>query len=494
MVEGLPPDAQLDRELVRRYGFEKFVELAWDQAETAEHVIEPHEAVVCAHLQAVYEGRILRLLINIPPGLTKSLLTNVFFPAWIWTMNPKFKIGCVSNDESLTLRDARKCRALIESDWYRARWPEVKLIGDSNKLSEFTTQQGGVRCSFTVRQQITGWHFDMVLLDDLHKPQSFTVGDGTKEAEYVRSWYTETLPSRFLDQKTARKVIIMQRLAENDIAGHVLENDEGYEHLMLPMEYEPERKFKTSLATDWRTEPGELLAPIRYPREVVDNLKATFANNRITSSQFQQNPIPGEGSVFKASWFENRYTELPDRLQIFHSVDATFKKAETSDFVAITTWGALAGEFFLVDGLCLRMGFVETVKAVKRAIAKWGYYTSLLIEAKANGDAIVDQLETDGVQRIVPIQPGAYGKQTRAHAVTGLLESGAVYFPKHEPPWWDEYLRQMLYFPAGKHDDYVDSTTQALSYMSGQSAARLVAALSNISRFNKVNHDRWRNK
>ncbi len=259
MNEELPPDVALDRELVNRFGFAKFVELAWDQAETAHHVIEPHEAVVCAHLQAVYEGKILRLIINIPPGLTKSLLTNVFFPAWIWSLNTKFKIACISNDQALTLRDARKCRALIESEWYQDRWPHVKLEGDSNKLSEFTTTDGGVRCSFTVRQQITGWHFDMVLLDGLHKPQSFNIGEGKAEAELVQNFYTETLPTRFLDQKTARKVLIMQRLAEDDIAGYLLESDEPYEHLMLPMEYEPDRKFQTSVGTDWRIEPANCL-------------------------------------------------------------------------------------------------------------------------------------------------------------------------------------------------------------------------------------------
>lgn len=488
----LPEDAALDVELVKRFGFNKFVELAWEQAETAPHVIEPHEAVVCAHLQAVYEGKILRLIINIPPGLTKSLLTNVFFPAWIWTLNPRFKTACISNDQALTLRDARKCRSLIESEWFQARWPDVEIESDSNKLSEFTTKQGGVRCSFTVRQQITGWHFDMVLLDDLHKPQSFTVGDGKVEAELVRNFYTETLPTRFLDQKTARKVLIMQRLAEDDIAGYLLESDEDFEHLMLPMRFEKERAFKTCVGEDWRTEEGELLAPVRYPIEVVDNLEATFANKRIISAQFAQNPIPGDGSIFKVDWFTKRYTELPPRIQIFHSVDATFKKTETTDKVAITTWGACAGEYFMLDALNKRMGFVDTVKAIKRFVAKWGYYTALLIEAKANGDAIVDQLETDNVKRIVPIQTGSYGKVTRAHAVTGLLETGVVSFPEVEQPWWEEFQRQMLSFPAGKFDDLVDSTTQALSYMSGQNVATLMAALNNIKRFNKVQHGRWK--
>ncbi len=154
--------------------------------------------------------------------------------------------------------------------------------------------------------------------------------------------------------------------------------------------------------------------------------------------------------------------------------------------------GACAGSYYLLDAVNARMTFTQTVAATKRQTNKWGFYTALLIEGKANGDAIVDQLETDGVKRIITVQPGSYGKVTRAHAVTGLLETKSVFFPAVEQPWWEEYLRQMLSFPAGKYDDLVDSSTQVLSYMSGQNVATLMAALSNIQSFNKNTGKKWR--
>lgn len=454
-------DEALDRALVKRFGFERFVKLAWSQVMPDELVWERHMSEVCAHIDAFIHGDITKLIINIPPGMSKSVLCNVFAPAYAWIVNPAFRMGFMSNERSLTNRDARRCRALIESEWFQARW-SMKMMDDSNKIEEYTNEHGGSRSCHTIRQQITGHHWHMVFIDDPHDPANYKRGDGP---EGVAEWFDHVLPTRFINKADSRIVIVMQRLADDDLVGHILENErDEWVHLCLPMEA-TDNPVKTPIGGDWRTTPSELLAPGRFPRDEVEKQKRKWPA-RIASAQYQQDPVPTDGNIFLAHYFDHRYKAIPDGAAIYLSFDMSFKDSVTSDFVVGTAWALAERKYHLVDMVRGRWGFTDTLRQTLLFTSRYPEYRGLLIEEAANGNAIIDALRKGGHgNKIIPVKTGRVSKEERAFAVTPLMENGAVLFPQNEPSWWTDFIQECLRFPAGKHDDIVDSVTQALLYL-----------------------------
>lgn len=256
----------------------EFVKQAW-------HVIEPgqdyvhgwHIDFICAHLEAITDGVELeggevynRLLINVPPGAMKSLLTSVFWPAWWWgpRNEPHKRFLCASHSQSLAIRDSTKMRRLITSHWYRERWGDrVILTGDQNAKTKFETTATGFR-EAVAAGSITGSRGDVVIIDDPHSVES-AASDAMRQSTI--EWFTEAVPTRLNNPKRSAIVVIMQRLHEEDVSGVIVSRKLGYDHIMLPMRYDPGRAKTTMLGVDDpREEEGELLFPARFPEEVVD--------------------------------------------------------------------------------------------------------------------------------------------------------------------------------------------------------------------------------
>ena len=283
----------IEKELCRR-SLAEFVRQAWP-------VIDPgmplkwgwHMDAICEHLEAVTNGELTRLLINVPPGTSKSSLVNVYWPAWEWITKPSTRIISASHEQELAIRDTTKMRRLITSEWFSERWP-IKLTADQNQKTSFENDATGFRQARAVKS-MTGRRGDRVIWDD---PQN--VEDAFSEVERPKAIrvFQETLPTRLNDPEKSAVIIVMQRLHEEDVSGFILSDDYGYEHLCLPMEFEPERKCYTSIGwEDPRTEEGELLFPERFPREVVERDKkimGTFAY----AGQMQQRPAPRGGGFF----------------------------------------------------------------------------------------------------------------------------------------------------------------------------------------------------
>ena len=233
------------------------------------HVLEPAAELkwgwcldaICEHLQAVHDGRIKRLLMNVPPGCMKSLTTGVLFPAWEWGPGARsdLRFLTTAHKETLAIRDNMKCRRLIQSDWFQERWP-VKLTGDQNAKSKFENTETGFRESMSFTS-LTGSRGDRVIIDD-----PLSVDDAFSEAalQAAEDTFLEAVPSRVNNNDSAI-IVIMQRLHERDTSGIILANDLGYEHLMLPMRFESNRRCVTSIGfRDPRTRDGELLFPERF--------------------------------------------------------------------------------------------------------------------------------------------------------------------------------------------------------------------------------------
>lgn len=454
--------ARIDREEVRRGGLSRFVSLAWQHVGgIGAFVPNWHIDLVCAHLEAVTRGEISDLVINIPPGSAKSLLTAVFWPAWEWIDHPHHSLLTGSYDIGLVRRDASRTIDLLRSPWFTSRWGE-RLPGNAKlAASDFRNSLGTHRLGTTPKGRATGHHFRAHAIDDPIKPRDAAGGamQSTAALDEVRLWYHETLSTRFASQVDRRRVLTMQRLHEADLAGEVIAEGEATA-VVLPMRFDPARRCETPWGRDPRTEPGELLFPARFPEAATRKLEVDLGQYG-TASQLQQQPTPRGGSILKRELFR-RWTSLPDKGAWVLSIDATFKDLAASDYVAMQIWLAAKGNYYLAERWRLRLDLPATVSLVRSILATWPQVYHTIIEDKANGPAIEQTLrhEFPGLVAV----PTMGGKLARANATAPILEAGRIYIPDGRP-WVDEYLGELSRFPAAKNDDEVDSTTQAILYL-----------------------------
>lgn len=460
----------------------EFVKQAW-------HLVEPSTPLkwgwaldaICLHLQAVSDGQIHRLLMNVPPGSMKSLLTNVFWPVWEWGPldMPHMRFLSTAHKQDLAVRDNIKCRRLIQSEWYQSRWPIV-LMGDQNAKTKFENDKTGFReaMAFT---SMTGSRGDRVTLDD-----PLSVDDANSDAALAaaESTFREALPTRVNNDESAI-VVIMQRLHEKDTSGIILSEKLGYEHLCLPMRYEAARKCRTSIGfEDPRKEEGELFFPERFSEKTVKNLELTLGQYA-TAGQLQQRPSPPGGGILKIDRFQLWPTsrELPVFDFVVQSVDGAYTKDTMNDPSAFGAWGVFtySGKrgVMLLDCWADHLSFPELrTKLIEEWHALYGKSTSrkgkkadvFLIEAKASGLSLIQDLRQANIPA-VPYNPGQADKINRAHQAAPILELDCIWIPESnkEPgkfvTWARPFINEVEKFPTGKHDDQVDQFTQAIIYL-----------------------------
>lgn len=489
----------LDRHIVREGGLAELVQMVW-------HIVEPatelkwnwHLDLICKHLEAVSKGEILRLLVNIPPGSMKSLLISVFWKVWEWTERPGTAWMNASFDGSLTLKQANQVIKILESDFFQKRWgseavftPEEIANGAqritfdkrlAQAASEFSLEQGGYSFATSVGGKGTGRHVDIQIVDDPIKPKDARGGNslGARLKE-VSEWWGTTMSNRHKDPKTFRRVIVMQRLHQSDLAGLAIKAGE-YVCVVLPMEFEGKRKCKTEWGEDPRTEDGELLWPDRFDEKWVANAKKpTELGISGYNAQCQQRPSPPGGGVFKAAnrrhWKQG---QLPTRFdQIIQSWDCTFKNLETSDFVAGGIWGIKDSDFYMLDGVNARMTLTETCNAIIAWQKKWPFARAKIIEDKANGPAVADVLARK-VPGLILVNPLG-GKEVRANACEPYWTAGNIWLPELSPEnstWFAPMIEDQLeYFPNSEYDDLIDQMTQAILYLETKNMAGYVAGI-----------------
>ncbi len=459
-----------------------FIRGAW-------HVLEPstpyvhnwHIDAICEHLEAVSRGEIKQLVINIPPGHMKSLITCVFWIAWVWLSKPSWRVLCASYAKDLALRDSGKTRDLILSDWYQETFqPTWKLKGDQNVKSFFANTASGYRMSLSVGGAGTGFRGDCTVVDD---PLKVADAHNLKKRTKANDWYNTTYTSRVNDMRNAQRVVIMQRLHDEDLAG-VLEKQGGYEFLVLPSEFEPENRRTTSIGwTDPRTESGQLLFEELFPPEVLAAAKVSLGSYGF-AGQHQQRPAPADGGIFKRAWFgywhfadnplppvfvrlpdgsliECRSVALPKSFdEAIQSWDMAFTATNTSSFVVGQVWARSQANRFLIDQSRNRVTFTDTLHEVEALTAKWPATYLKLVENKANGPAVIDVLH-EKISGLVAVNPEG-DKVARASAVTPEFESGNVYFPHPKLYGWvDEAVERWIAFPNADMDE-IDAGSQAL--------------------------------
>jgi predicted phage terminase large subunit-like protein len=451
----------IEREACKR-SLSTFIQRAWGELEPGQPYVHGwHMDAISEHLQAVSDGQIKRLLINIPPGTMKSMSVGIFWPAWEWGPlgHAHMRFIGASHEERLATRDNMRMRRLITSEWYQRLWPTA-LVNDQNEKTYFENDRTGWRQSCPVKS-MTGRRGDRVVWDDPHSVEDAHSDAKLEEANRI---FRETLPTRLNNPDRSAIVVMMQRLSQRDVSGIILDaGDLGYEHLCLPMEYEPQRRCVTVLGhPDPRTEEGELLFPGRFPREVVERDKKIMGVYAV-AGQFQQRPTPAAGGLFE-----------PDMIQIVDVLPANVVEwcrgwdlagTLTGDYTVGAKLGRLSdGRFIVAD--------------VRRDRLK-SHERDLLIKNTADLDG------RGRVHQSIPQDPGQAGKGQVAgfakmlagHHVTFSLETGeksvrATPFASQvnvgnvlmlKAPWNVDFIAELRLFPAGSYDDQVDAASRAFN-------------------------------
>lgn len=504
----------LKRELLRRRaretqacegGLYEFVRYFW-------HVLEPKTRFVdgwamraiCEHLEAVTAGRITRLLINVPPGFSKSLLVNVFWPAWEWGPMglPHLRTISFSYAAHLTHRDNGRFRDLVTSRAYRNLWGDV-FSTTSVGVEKISNNCTGWRFATSVLGVGTGERGDRVCLDDPHN-----IAEGESDVKRTRTvrWFDEAMSNRLNDLEKSAIVVIMQRVNEADVSGHIIDK-EDYCHLLIPMELDGHRPPNAIGWQDPRIEIGDLAWPERFSDKALTKFRA---NAFMWSSQYQQTPEPRGGGMFRRDWWRMYPLPVgksaPPFEYIIASLDSAYTKQERNDPSGFTVWGVF---FDRTGNPCIMLIQAwrrhleihgETVDRLpgeterdwqRRSRDKWGLVEwvaydckrlgvhRLIIEAKASGLSVAQEMQRlyRGHGFSVTLENPEGDKYARAIAIAHLFTDGLIHVPAELDDPNDEtsglvprqfgqtLIDEMAVFPNGRYRDLTDSTTQAFKHL-----------------------------
>ncbi len=424
-----------------------------------------HIEVVTSALEACRRGEITRLVINQPPRSLKSHCASVAFVAFVLGHKPDARIICASYGQELANKHALDCRTIMASAWYQALFPHTRLSSERQALPEFVTTKHGFRLSTSVGGVLTGRGADFIIIDDPLKPDE-ALSDTQRKA--VNDWYDHTLYSRLNDKRTGRIILIMQRLHEDDLVGHVL-GTEPWKVIRLPAiaEEDEPHVIQTPYGTRrFKRHAGEALHAEREPLEVLNRLRETLGEYNF-AGQYQQAPAPLGGGLVKAEWFKTYTTaDLPAKFEMtFQSWDTANKPTELSDYSVCTTWGIKEKHLYLLHVFRKRLGYPELKRAVGQQAEAFSPQT-ILIEDKASGTQLIQELVGAGMHAIQKYEP-TMDKTTRMNTVTSTIENGFAHLPD-KAAWLGEYLHELTSFPNGKYDDQADSTSQALDWFKQQ--------------------------
>lgn len=432
-----------------------------------------HLELVAAALEECRLGETTRLIINQPPRSLKSHCATVSFPAFLLGHDPTAQIICASYGQELANKHALDCRTILSSKWYQQAFPATKLSPERQALPEFMTTRLGFRLSTSVGGVLTGRGADFIIIDDPLKPDE-ALSETQRCA--VNSWFANTLYSRLNDKRAGRIILIMQRLHEDDLVGHILAM-EKWKLIRLPAiaDCDETHAIQTPYGIKLHErKAGEALHPEREPLQVLQHLREVQGEYNF-AGQYQQAPAPLDGGMIKASWFKSyRSNEVPSKFEmILQSWDTANKATELSDYSVCTTWGVKEKHLFLLNVYRKRVGYPELKRAVREQAVLFSPQT-ILIEDKASGTQLIQELVGEGIYQIKRYEP-AMDKIMRMHSVTSMIENGFVHLPENTE-WLAEYLHELTVFPKGKNDDQADSTSQGLDWFKS-SSAKLVYGL-----------------
>lgn len=474
--------------------FPAFVSEGWGVADPSPFIPSWHVRVMCERLQALVEGEIPNLCILVPPGLGKSLVASVLLPAFIWIRNPAERFIASSHGRHISVRDTVRSRAVLRSGWYRSRWPHVRLVEDMDTKTRYANTSGGWRVATSTGSGATGERASFLLVDD---PHDLSASYYPEQLELARQHYNTVLRSRGAGERT-RTLLVMQRVAFDDLAAEVLDQaeqgGEPFSTLILPMRYSPTFSMQLPSGVTYGPDPcderrpggthagAELLFPDLYPEHVVKRLEISYANR--SSAILQQSPSRTLGRMFNVGDLRTVYLDQrderryhpevvlddPERPRVYQlsecpkiiTVDLAVSTRETADYTVIQTWAISPEEtpdLMLVDQVRERMEGPDIVPTLKAVYQRWRP-ARLLVESVGFQLSIIQQARREGLF-VEPVKREAgQHKQARAIPFNTLLSEGRVYV-RADLPGREDLVRELDQFPNSKHDDCVDAAADA---------------------------------
>jgi len=483
----------------------EFIKAAW-------HTIHPGTKfrggwaieTMCRHLEAVTRGEVTRLLINVPPGCTKSMLVNVFWPAWEW--GPKglshYKYISAAHEKGLIIDLMARAREVLKSEWYQSHWP-LEFKADADGKEYYATTAQGSRFAASVTSKLTGRRGHRFIIDD---PHSVASAESDQERTTAGSWFTETTPTRFDDQENPVYVIVMQRLHMQDISGIVIDKlatQQGWTHVCLPMEFEAKYRSWSNVPSpfgkprrmrrvleegsplpkyeedpegellwpqDPREEEGDLLWPERFSRKAIEELKVQFRSeggSYAESAQLQQRPVPRGGGMFNKDWFKF-VDEVPEHVIMWcrgYDLAATEDNSQAAFTVGVKLGLTSEGKLIIADVERSRLGPADVERMIISAAQRDGAAVNISIPqdpgqaGKSQVNAFARQLHGFNVR----FSPESGSKENRAIPIAAQAEVGNVYLVR--APWNDVFIAEACLFPNSKFKDQVDALSRAYDYI-----------------------------
>lgn len=428
-----------------------------------------HTKLICDVLQRVADGEQLSILIEMPPRHGKSMTVTESFPSFYLGKNPDKRVIAAAYSDGLATKFGRLNRNKFNEFSHELFNVQLSESNAATKDWGIQDRRGGM-ISTGIGGSITGQGADLMIIDDPIKNMKEAMSQTIRDS--IWDEWEATLSTRLHDG--ASLIVIMTRWHEDDLIGRLLaRSPRKWIRLRLPAIAEDENDLLG------RKIGEPLCRELGYDENWANDKKAEVGS-RTWNALFQQRPSPAGGSIFKRAWIkyyvrtkeQKQEWGLSDEVLVLptnfdkmaQSWDCTFKGTDTSDFVAGGVWGRKKAQYFLLDVDHKRMGFAETMKAIRAMSDKWSNARSKYIEDKANGSAIIEMLK-DEISGIVPVDPNG-GKEARANAVSPLFEAGNVYLPHPNMcPWVEDLVEELVSFPNAAHDDLVDMTTQALNQL-----------------------------
>lgn len=425
-----------------------------------ELMINWHVDLICRYLQAIEEGTIKRLIINIPPRSLKSTIVSISWPAWILGRNPSKRIICASYSQQLSSKLSLDTRHLIQSSFFQKIFPESSILKGQNCKNKFMLSQRGFRFATSVGGVTTGEGGDILIVDDPHN--ALDVNSSAKRKKAI-DWFQQSFMSRLDDRKNGAVIVVMQRLHNHDLTGFLEDSQANeWEVLKIPMVAQDNISYEFN-GLKYFFKKGESLHSTRNSEVEIEKLKKDLGSYGF-SAQYLQDPISLKTGMIKENWIKYMDIEKSDIKfeNIVQSWDMAIKSGDNNSYTVCTTWGRHSGNFYLLHVYRDRIEYPEMKRKVLELSKKW-LPNQILMEDKASGQALLQDLKLEG--RIMPLVPVQVHKDkfTRFASVTPLFEYGRVIIDS-ESAWRKEYIQELLTFPNSRHDDQIDSTSQYLNY------------------------------
>ena len=439
------------------------------------HIVEPsvplstnwHHKYLCNTLQEeaerIIEGRpkTKDIVINVPFRSTKSLITTVLFPVWCWIRDPKLRFITASYSADLSIEHATKSRDVIQSDWFKERWGEIFHIKkDQNLKARYENNYMGMRRATSVGGTITGQGADFLIIDDPVSPKNAA---SEVERENANEWYRTTFYSRLNNPLTGVRIIIMQRIHENDLSGYLvggLNTRLKYRHICIPAEVSHDIKPKS--LESYYTEDG-LFWKDRFSREILQDYKEALGSYGY-AGQLMQTPTPLNSGMIRAEWLKiDDYKKHDEKTVVNFIIDPAYTANQKNDPSALLAYTYRENKWQIISCINVYKDFPDLIRFIPQWVQMNGYTNSsrVFVEPKASGKSIVQTLKRETGLNVREDKPPTKDKVARVQDISAALESGRVSLVKGE--WNEEFIQQCVKFPAAKHDDMVDCLVMAVN-------------------------------